>query len=265
MKNLKIFLAFTGLIMFAAAITMALGIPFFVAATVLFLLSLFTPNLKGTLNSVVSNPLIGHAKQKIGNVVFSTWKGIDVLKTKPLSVAQPPSDRRTAQQSALRQMVLAFRRMPGAIDAGFKKLAVKMSQWNAFASYNLKNAFDFSVPGVATIVPSDVLISKGTIAPTIMLTDVGDVSLATIAATYAATATDPGQSVDDVAIIAAHNPTADEWTGDIAAGTRGDGTASIPLPAGWNAGDIITVYLGFYNPLSGNSSDSVNLGSTIVA
>lgn len=225
----------------------------------------FTPQVKNSLNVVVSNPLIGKSRQSMGNATFSTWKGINVLKEKPQSVANPQSDGQIQQRSAFSQMVAAFREMPSAVRAGFKKLAVKKSEFNAFVSYNLKNAFDLSVPSVATIVAADVLVSKGTIAQSVLTSAVADRSSNTITTVFPDIADQPGQSVTDVPIIAAYNATQGLWTGGIATAERQDGTANIPLPAAWNTGDTVTIYLGFYNPLTGESSDSANTTWTVQA
>lgn len=213
----------------------------------------------------VSNTLIGPSSGRVGNAVFSTWKGINVLKEKPASVANPDTDPQQMRRSALRQMVSAFRQMPGAIRAGFKKLAVGKSEWNAFASYNLRFGFNYTTPPTATLVLADVLISKGTISSTGMVTNVSDVSSGTILATFLATVTDPGQSLTDRAIIAAYNSTLNDWTGGVTTAARSTGTANIPIPGSWVATNSVRVYLGFYNPTSGESSDSVNAANTVQA
>lgn len=213
----------------------------------------------------VSNTLIGAASGRVGNAVFSTWKGINVLKEKPASVANPNTDNQIMRRSALSQMVSAFRQMPSAIRAGFKKLAVGKSEWNAFASYNLRNSFDFSAPPAADIVLADVLVSKGTIAATTLATAVADVSLATIVCTFNATVTAPGQSLTDKALICAYNIDQDDWTGATTADLRSAGTADIPLPAGWIANDDVQVYLAFYNETSGESSDSETTAIVVIA
>lgn len=225
----------------------------------------FLPRVQNALTVVVSNPLIGKSKQSMGNATFSTWKGINVLKEKPQSVANPQTDGQIMQRSAFSQMVAAFRNMPAVVRAGFKKLAVKKSEFNAFVSYALKNAFDFSTPPTATLVPADVLISKGTISATDATSYVADRSSNTIVANWIHTVLQPGQSAADLAIVAAYNITKDDWYGEVTNALRSADTASIVLPADWSTGDTLRIYLGFYNETSGESSDSTNAAGTIVA
>ena len=213
----------------------------------------------------VSNTLIGHASGNVGNAVFSTWKGIDVLKEKPISVANPNSDNQQMRRSAMSQVVSIFRQAASAVRAGYKKLAIQMSEFNAFSSEALRFAFDYSAPPVATLNAEDLLISKGTIATTPISTVVADVSATTVLVTYPTTTPEPGMSASDQAIIVAYNETLDDWTGASTSDLRSAGTADIPMPGTWVAGNNIRVWLGFYNPLSQESSDSVNTTGTVVA
>ena len=215
--------------------------------------------------SVVSNPLIGASKQKMGNAVFSTWKGINVLKTKPLSVANPRTDGQLVQRSGFSILVEAYRQMSGVVTRGFKELAIRKSEFNAFMSYNLKNAIDYSTPPTAILEDAALLISKGSIAVTPVLTVVADRSSNTIVATFATTADQPGQSLTDVALIAAWNSVTNEFTGAVTTAARSTGTASIDLPASWATGQALSVYVGFSNPLTKKCSDSQYTLATIVA
>jgi len=215
--------------------------------------------------SVVQNPLIGQAKQKMGNAVFSTWKGINVLKTKPMSVANPRTGRQLQQRAAFAIMVALFRQLPGVVNVGFKKLAVKMSEFNAFTSVNLRNAFDLSAPPVAVLLPENLLISKGTIAPAELLTAVASKAADTIVVTWPTTPLQPGQAVSDLAIIAVYNETDGKAYGEVTEIVRSAGTGSINMPNDYVAGDVIQVYLGFYNAVDGKSSDSTTLPGVVVA
>lgn len=212
----------------------------------------------------VSNTLIGPSSGRVGNAVFSTWKGINVLKEKPGSVANPNTDSQQMRRSALSQVVSIFRQAPGAIRAGFKKLAVQMSEWNSFSSNALRFAFDYSTPPTALLVPADLLVSKGTISSTPINSIVASVGAGTIIANFPTTAPDPGQSLTDKALIVAYNVTTGDWTGGTTSAARSTGTANIPLPAGWVSTNNIRVYVGFYNELSGESSDSVNTTGSVV-
>lgn len=264
MKKLNIFAS----ILFSITMVLLLsGGSWQIAATLagLFFIVSFLPQVSGVLKVVVSNPLIGKSKKSMGNATFSTWKGINVLKEKAVSVANPQTDAQLRRRNALSQIVAAFRFMPSAIRAGFKKLAIKKSEFNAFSSYNLKNAFTYISGSTAVFVPADALISKGTIALTPIAAAPADRSNNAIAFSWDAGSLQPGQSTTDVPIMAAYNITLNEWTGEIGDATRADEQDTLALPANWATGNTLRVYLGFYNPFSGESSDSDNKAETIVA
>lgn len=115
--------------------------------------------------AVVQNTLIGKSKQSVGGTTFSTWKGINVLKSKPTSIANPQSDLQMMQRSALQQIVSIYRTINVSVKKGWKKFAVQKSEYNAFTSYALKNSFDFAAPPVADLDPKLLKITNGTITP----------------------------------------------------------------------------------------------------
>lgn len=208
--------------------------------------------------SVLQNPLIGRAKQKLGGSVFTTWKGINVLKGKPLSVANPKTDKQLMRRSALSQIVEIGRLCKGVIDAGFNEQAVRKSAFNAFTGYNLRNGFNYAVPPTATVVPANLKFSQGTIAQQPLLTGVADVSDAELVITWDATSLQPGQSVNDTAIVVFHNRTTDQYYQAVTGTLRSAnvvGVSTVDFP--FIAGDIIDCYVGFYNATSRKSSDSV--------
>lgn len=124
----------------------------------------FMPSISGpgTLMAVVSNNLIGAARNKIGNVVFSTWKGLFVLKNKPASVANPRTDAQVAQRSIITQLVALFRLIPSAVNAGFRQMAVGMSAYNAFVKYNAPEAFTIT-GSTAALKVEDLTMAKGSL------------------------------------------------------------------------------------------------------
>ena len=215
--------------------------------------------------SIVQNTLIGAARQKIGNAVFSTWKGIYVLKSKPLTVANPQSDNQVMRRSALSQTVAIFRQVIAVVLFGYKSQAVKKSEYNAFTSEVLKGAFNYATPPTATLIPANVLISKGTIGQTAISSVVADRSLNTVVVTYPIPADQPGQSASDKPLVAVFNSTLNDWYAQAATATRASGSASVSLPSSWATGNSLVVFLGFYNATTGDASDSVNSPATIVA
>lgn len=206
--------------------------------------------------AVVQNPIIGRARGKFGNAVFTTQFGKNVLKTKPLTVADAQSDSQVERRNAITQIVAIFRAISTATKQGFKSLAVGMSAYNAFSSYNLKEAFTYSGTTPATLVPASLLISKGTIEKVVIATLVGTDSSADVVFTFPTTVVGAGQSATDLAIIVVWNATLDIWEGEISSAARSTGTATLTMSQAVSTGDVLHGYLGFTNISGSAQSDS---------
>lgn len=116
--------------------------------------------------AIVQNPLIGRSKQKVGGTVFSTWKGINVLRAKPIEVANPKTPGQLLQRAKLRNTVLLYRNIPGMVQIGYRQQAVQMSEYNAFASDTLLNAFSGTTAETVAFEPASLKIAKGTMQQT---------------------------------------------------------------------------------------------------
>lgn len=109
---------------------------------------------------VSQNPLAGRARGSIMNMVATTWKGLNILKGKPLEVANPKTTKQTDQRTkftAVQQFSSAFLSL---IQVGFKDLAIHKSEFNAAISYNIRNAIEGSSPDF-TLDVSEARISQG--------------------------------------------------------------------------------------------------------
>lgn len=207
--------------------------------------------------SVVQNPLIGRARQKLGGTVFTTWKGINVIKGKPLTVANPRTDPQIMRRSAMSQIVELARLLTGALNLGFKEQAVRKSAFNAFVGYNLRNAFNYTAPPVATLTPATLLVSQGTVSPTAISAISADESINVVAVDWTSASLLPGQSNADSMQCVVYNENKDIWVSTHNPAVRTDNSISMTLPTGFvTVGDVIRAYLFSYNSASRKSSDS---------
>jgi len=213
----------------------------------------------------VANPLIGKTSGSIGGVTFSSWKGVNVAKSKPTVVANPQSNAQKAQRAAFSLLVGLYRAMVSILVIGFKELAIKKSEFNAFVSQNLKNAFDLSVPPTATFLPALFKISKGTITDTAITSVSASVVGGDIDFVYPTSATAPGQSATDKPVMAVFNETKEDWVSGVGAATRAVGTDSLVMPGTWEVADVIHCYLGFVNAAGDAASDSIYLQEAVEA
>jgi hypothetical protein len=109
----------------------------------------------------VQQGILGGFSGKIGNIVGSSWKGIAVMKTKPLSVANPKTAAQTAQRTDFKDAV-DFAKVINSqiIKPLWDRFADRMSGFNDFIS---KNIGDIK-PG--SDLASKVKISTGQMAAT---------------------------------------------------------------------------------------------------
>lgn len=215
---------------------------------------------------VVQNPIIGRSRQSMGNNTFTTYKGLNVLKTKPFSVANPRSAAQVAQREALATLVAAYRLMKTLLNLGFKQAVNPLSPYNFFMKENLPIAVNTSTPGSPEIIYGSFKVAKGTLPNTAITSAVADESDNLITVNWPTALSSPDFSNTDKAHVLAIN----ENTGDIVAqwtlGTnRSGGTVAITATGAFSAGDDIAIYLFFVSADGTQVSDSQYLQITAIA
>jgi len=206
--------------------------------------------------AIVQNPLIGKSKQSVGGSTFTSWKGRNVLKSKPLEVANPKTIGQITQRNKLTLAVFVYRQIAGAILLGYKELAATISEYNAFISYTMRNAINTDALGVATLNAPNLLVSRGTIGIQPIIGAVGSSSNPDITLTIASDVLPVGGSLTDRNIAVVYNATKNEWGMSLDTVDRQDDDVDVSLPTTPDPGDTIHAFLGWYNPSSGKASDS---------
>ena len=111
----------------------------------------------------VQNTLIGRASGSVGNVVFLTWKLLNVTRSKPVSVENPNT---VPQQSYYRNKygfaVSLYNAIRLLVDAGLKNQAVKMTIQNQFLKQNLGKSINTAGTPAVIFTPSKFVLSIGT-------------------------------------------------------------------------------------------------------
>lgn len=112
--------------------------------------------------AITQNTLIGRSQNKVGGTVFSTWKGKNVLKSKPLTVANPQTAPQQGQRGKLSFLVLFFRAFLSVIRYSFTEVSVGSTEWASFIKYNLKTNWSGSAPNF-TFNPVEFVGARGTL------------------------------------------------------------------------------------------------------
>lgn len=111
--------------------------------------------------AVIQNPIIGRAKQKFANAVFSTWVGQNVLRSKPLTVANPQTPLQIRNRNRITFLAQTAKAYRTIIDAVFGRGRVAQTTYNVFASLNYQNFTDaIGSPNATSFVLSGLKVSR---------------------------------------------------------------------------------------------------------
>lgn len=206
---------------------------------------------------------------KVGNVVGASWKGIDYLRALPSQVANPRTEAQMTSRTKMSLVVKFLRSCTALVRIGFKGFAVKMSAFNAAASYNLQQAITGVYPALEIDYPQ-VLVSRGTLAEasspsaTSAVAGVIDFSWQNVLSAL-------NSSDNDEAMLLAYNPAKGTSVYKLAAAARIDESATLEVPADWS-GDTVECYIAFVDltKMTGSqpkdyTSNSVHAGSIVAA
>lgn len=112
--------------------------------------------------AVINRGILGGFSGKLGNVIGGSWKGIAIMKSQPLSVANPKSAGQVAQRTKFSKTVeLASSLLGTVITPVWNSFASMMSGYNLFMQTNSQSAFLTN----GTFVPDGLQISPTTLAP----------------------------------------------------------------------------------------------------
>lgn len=189
----------------------------------------------------IKQGILGGFSGKVAGVVGSSWKGIAVIKSKPLSVANPKTAAQVAQREKMSNATaFAKQCLTEVIKPLWDRFASKMSGYNSFVKENIA-LFATSMPSTA----ADLVISNG---------KMGSTPLDTISATAAGTSVtigwgdDGGEglklSTDDPYIVIVNETQEKVFACKHSSPRSGQGSS---FTTGWTnaASDVINGYLAF--------------------
>lgn len=109
----------------------------------------------------INQGILGGVSGKIANVVGGSWKGINYLRSLPVSVANPRTTPQVAQRNKLSGAVLVSKPILGAwIKPLFDRFAIRQSGYNVFVSENIDNMDENGY-----LDASKLIMGKGSMAP----------------------------------------------------------------------------------------------------
>lgn len=209
--------------------------------------------------AILKQGILGGISGKIGNIVGSSWKGISVVKTKPLSVANPKTAGQVAQRGRMTNVV-AFAKviLAVAIKPLWDRFAQGQSGYNAFVSQNIA-LFDSASPST----PSSLVFSQGKMAATPVVSGSATNGSATVGCVFVDDSGSGFKLATDVSFVCAHNRT--QGVTGVSANdvTRADEEIECLLPATAATGDVIDLWLAFRRADGTIVSDSSYIEITV--
>ena len=185
--------------------------------------------------------ILGGVLGKVGNVVGSSWKGIPILKSRPLSVANPRTTKQVAQRTKMTNIVAFAQPLLSSIIKPLNdRFAQQASGYNDFVSRNI-HLFTGVMPSPA----ADLKISVGKMAAVIVqlppIMSEGEV----VTISFPTTLPDAFASATDLVYAVAYNETQKDFGTSGGLVVRDVGTATINMGSPLALEDVIHVWLAF--------------------
>ena len=209
--------------------------------------------------AVTQNPHIGRSKNAFATAVFTTWKGRNVMKGKPISVHNPDTPAQKKQRSAFGATVQLWTRELSGHKRGFNSYASRMTEVNAFVQNNINSSVSANPAGDIITDFNKLVLAEGPLAQAVDLD--ATISSGTITINWNGDNKDylPNQSASDqlsAAVIVQEATGAFTVSNYIDVAEREDGNYVVPgtftIPAGGN----VYVVAYFWSNVHRIASDS---------
>ena len=185
--------------------------------------------------------ILGGISGKIGGIVGSSWKGINVIKTKPLSVANPKTAGQVAQRNLFGNTVaFAVVILATIIKPLWDRFASRQSGFNAFIQANIAYFVD-EMP----VFNTGFAISKGKMAKTDLSIQTRSLASGVYAIEWLDDTGSGYKLATDEIYLVCVNISKGLVSSSSAAAVRSDLAAEIDFPAGTELADILNLFWAF--------------------
>jgi hypothetical protein len=205
--------------------------------------------------AVMNQGILGGLSGKIGNVVGSSWKGIPVLKTKPLSVANPRTAAQIAQRNSMSNAVyFAQQILSTGIKPLWDRFASKMSGYNEWIKANIAAFAD-----IENVQVDDLVMSRGKMAGTEITLAQGSAGNEKVTIGWNPALTDAYQQSTDIAYGFVFNQRTKELIAFSSIVKRSNAQLEITSKKGFDLNDVPYAFLAFKRADGTVVSDSTSL------
>lgn len=205
---------------------------------------------------IVQNPIVGRSRNKLANTIFSTWNGLNVVRSKPLSVANPQTLAQRIQRARTSVNAQFAKAFSAAILIGFRIKQVGQSARSQAlkANYPFTKADPFTAIG--EILFEYAVVSKGSITPTQITTATATAGSASVSVAFPNSVADASQASTDKMVLCVINGNTGKSVQSIGTFSRNSGSITAILPEAVQSGDELHFYLFAYSVTTSAVSDS---------
>lgn len=191
--------------------------------------------------ATIKQGILGGFSGKIGGIVGSSWKGINVMKARPVSVANPRTAAQVAQRDRFGNVVaFAAGLLASVVKPLWDRFASQQSGFNAFISRNIA-LFDAALPDP----PANLVISSGKMASTAIDMIGAANGNPDVDVTWTNDAGAGYKLASDEAYVVVINEDTGSVAASSAAAIRSAGTATVTMPEACSTSDVLRAYLAF--------------------
>jgi hypothetical protein len=208
---------------------------------------------------IFSKGIFGGFTGGIGNVVGSSWRGTDYMRSKPNKTRNPNTPAQQTQRLKFGKLMGFLKSVKPVVQAGYKTYAKNQTPLNSASSYNLRKAMTGSTPEEVQIDFAAAMVTRGALMPTrqasVQSTAAGQV-------TFQWTNELIGNaSGDDRGLLLLYNTERQRAIYVVDGGPlRSDQAYTVQVPSQYR-GENMEAYLGFVSADGREASDSQYLGS----
>lgn len=210
----------------------------------------------------IAQGILGGLSGKVGNVIGGSWKGIDYIRIKPSSVANPRTEGQVNQRNKFTVVLEYLQPNKSFLKVGYKSFATKKTEFNAAMSYVLNNAITGTAPNF-NVDYANALLSRGGLTgilnPTSDLTTAGQVSFG-----WGDNSAEGNANTTDKAMLLVYNPSKKDSIIILDGAIRTVGSEVVTIPSTY-AGDTVELFMAFVSADGTQVSNSVYLGSGTAA
>jgi len=206
----------------------------------------------------IAQGILGGLSGKVGNIIGGSWKGIDYIRIKPSSVANPRTEGQVNQRNRFTVTLEFLQAVQPFIKQGYKSLAIKKTEFNAAMSYILNNAITGVAPNFS-VNYNDALVSRGGLSGvlngTTDLATAGEVTFG-----WTDNSDEGNANTTDKAMLLVYNPSKKESISTIDGNLRTAESETLVIPNTYS-GDTVELFMAFIKADGSGVSNSTYLGS----